>query len=668
MARRVTLTQMGFLNYAPSEEFESSSNDHDDESVDEFATLPLIDLDLLGQGCGNANQPVLIDVDSEVEVEDLEESELIDFGTQLTQHYDFNEVLEEESKRAQQSENPSPQRKRPRITKEELIDFGSQLTQEYDVNEVLEEESKREQQSDEPSLQQKRPRVTEQPKINGYLVKSDIAPKMQFSMIQDSTPKWHLPNGRLFKKGETFKLLGGNGIYVTIDKVVTKNLHLEVVSGTGGVSVLLTRTFIGETESKRLLQAKSWLEQNPKHPDKALYANRSKLFAGGTISLNAMSFKLENLTQRPEPALVYDCGPKASSGVGSNFAYRRDSRRSHAKRELPRKPVVVDLFAGGGGMGQGFKEAGFYCRYNVEKDYSAVATLQCNHQLDGIFGEEAIIFDEDVETFLQKVHDKDPAYPQMGDVDHVHASPPCQGFSFANRNGGRNDKNNNELTKIFTKAVEIFRPRTASLENVTGMLSKKNNNVDYLKWVIAELMILGYQVRVTVLNSAEFGDPQVRNRVILFAAQNAYKLPDAPKPTHGQKGEKAIVTVKDVLHDLEDVKPVRGSGRVVLPSGKIVLDHNEEGTDLATMGLLDENKPAATVRKSNGIQHYALPRGLTVRERARIQSFPDHYVFCGRTTDRNDQIGNAVPLNLARAVASSIMESHILGAAPDSGV
>jgi DNA (cytosine-5)-methyltransferase 1 len=623
-ARRVTLTQMGFLNHAASEDFESS-NDHD-EPVDEFETmLPFIDL--LGQDSGDANQPVLIDLESEEEVEDLEESELIEFGTQLTQEYDFNKMLEEESKREQHSEEPSPQRKRPRIS--------------------------------------------EQPKINGYLLdNSGIVPKEQYPIMKDSTPTWGLPNGRLFKKGETFALLGRNGIYVTIDKVVTKNLQFEVVSGTGGVSVLLALTFIGEKESKRLLQAKLWLEQNPNHPDKALFANRISILPQGTVPLKAMDFKLENLTQRPKPALVYDCGPKASIiAVGSNFAYRRDSRRSHTKRELPRKPVLVDLFAGGGGMGQGFKEAGFYCRYHVEKDHSAVATLRCNHQVDGIFGEEAIIFDEDVDTFLQKVQDKDPAYPRKGDVDHVHASPPCQGFSGANRNGGRNDKTNNELTKLFTKAVEIFRPRTASMENVTGILSNKNNNVDYVRWVIAELMILGYQVRVTVLNSAEFGDPQVRHRVILFAAKNAYKLPDAPKPTHGEKGEKAIVTVKDVLHDLENVKPVRGSGRVVLPNGKIVLDHNEEGTDLgAEMALLNENKPAATVRKANGIQHYALPRGLTVRERARIQSFPDHYVFCGRTTDRNDLIGNAVPLKLARAVASSIMKSHTLGAAPDSSL
>jgi DNA (cytosine-5)-methyltransferase 1 len=616
MARRVTLTQMGYgvLNHPASESESLHEHDHD-VPVYETETMPLIDL--LGQDSGSANQPVVID--DEGEVEDIEESELIALGKELTQdciNEYFNE-LEEESKREQQSEEePSP----------------------------------------------KRPRITEQPTIDGYLLaKSDISPNKQSPIAKDSC----YLNGKLFKEGETFSLLGekGKGIYVTIDTIMTKKLQYRVVSGTGGVSIVLEQTFIGE-ESKRLLQAKSWREQNPKNPDRALYANRSTLFSLGTMPLKNLAFKVENLTERPKPALVYDCGPKISRGVDFNIAYRRDSRRSHKKRELPRKPAALDMFAGCGGMGRGLKAAGFHCKYHVEKDPSAVATLRCNHRVDD---EEAIIFEEDVNLFLQKVQDKKPAYPQMGDVDHVHASPPCQGFSSANRNGGRNDKTNNALTKTFTRAVELFRPRTASMENVTGILSDKNDNIDHLKWVVAELMILGYQVRVTILNSAEFGDPQNRIRVILFAAQNAYKLPDAPKPTHGEKG-KAIVTVKDVLHDLESVKPELGSGMVVLPNGKVVEHHNEEGTDLAEMALLNKNKPAATVRKTNGMQHYALPRGVTVRERARIQSFPDHYLFCGKPTERNDQIGNAVPFNLARAVASSIMKSHTLEAANDSGL
>lgn len=124
-------------------------------------------------------------------------------------------------------------------------------------------------------------------------------------------------------------------------------------------------------------------------------------------------------------------------------------------------------------MGQGFKDAGFYCRYNVEKDFSAVATLRCNHQLDGIFGEEAIVFDEDVETFLQKVHDKDPAYPRMGDVDQVHASPPCQGFSAANRSGGKNEKDQQRADKDIHESRGDISAKDCILRECHGYAIKK---------------------------------------------------------------------------------------------------------------------------------------------------------------------------------------------------
>jgi hypothetical protein len=175
MARRVTLTQMGYgvLNHPASESESLHEHDHD-EPVYETETMPLIDL--LGQDSGSANQPVVID--DEGEVEDIEESELIALGKELTQdciNEYFNE-LEEESKREQQSEEePSP----------------------------------------------KRPRITEQPTIDGYLLaKSDISPNKQSPIAKDSC----YLNGKLFKEGETFSLLGekGKGIYVTIDTIMTK--------------------------------------------------------------------------------------------------------------------------------------------------------------------------------------------------------------------------------------------------------------------------------------------------------------------------------------------------------------------------------------------------------------------------------------------------------------
>jgi DNA (cytosine-5)-methyltransferase 1 len=121
------------------------------------------------------------------------------------------------------------------------------------------------------------------------------------------------------------------------------------------------------------------------------------------------------------------------------------------------------------------------------------------------------------------------------------------------------------------------------------------------------------------------------------------------------------VFVKDRLGVLENIEPVFESGLVQLPDGRLIWDHNKEGTDLKSdekdMCRLVEDLPAKTVRKANAIKHYCKHRCLTIRERARLQSLPDEHKLAGRSSEKSDQIGNAVPENLARAVARSIMAS-----------
>jgi site-specific DNA-cytosine methylase len=116
------------------------------------------------------------------------------------------------------------------------------------------------------------------------------------------------------------------------------------------------------------------------------------------------------------------------------------------------------------------------------------------------------------------------------------------------------------------------------------------------------------------------------------------------------------VTVRDVLKDLESIEPDEegGNGMVVLPDGAMTYDHVAGNILKAGSETLDADKPSKTVRRNNGIEHYSLGRNITVREMARLQSFPDDYEFCGSTTQKKSQIGNAVPVNLAVAVAKSI--------------
>jgi DNA (cytosine-5)-methyltransferase 1 len=366
-----------------------------------------------------------------------------------------------------------------------------------------------------------------------------------------------------------------------------------------------------------------------------------------------------------------------SAGYNCAYQNRVSKFQRVSETQTDRKPTCLELFAGAGGMSHGLIDAGFDIKYAVENDGFAAATLRVNHP-------DMIVFEEDVTLFLEKAEEGDPCYPKRGDVDHIHASPPCQGYSQANRSGGVNDTKNNNLTFRLIRGVRRYLPPTASMENVNGILMDDTQKIKastqlgsilqaptttkqrkhYMQVVTSDFMELGYQVRIIILNASHYGDAQSRERVLLFAAHWCWKLPDVPPPTHGEDetGLQPFVTARDVLKDLEDVKPVRGSGLVMLPDNKTtVADHNEEGTKVKSeYQQVQAEARTPTVRKNNSLLHYAHRRDLTVRERARLQSFPDTHIFCGSLKNRCDQIGNAVPVKLARAIASSIIDVYTL--------
>lgn len=308
------------------------------------------------------------------------------------------------------------------------------------------------------------------------------------------------------------------------------------------------------------------------------------------------------------------------------------------------KPVVLEIFAGAGGMSLGLSRAGLDVKYAVEIDDAAADTLRSNHK-------SMVVFQQNVIDFLDETKPKSPCYPEK--VDHVQAAPPCQGFSQAKQSCHLTlrDKQNNDLMLQFPKAVKLHRPTTASMETVKGILSSAAKK-RYLQEVVAELLKMGYQVRVVLLNAEDYGVPQERNRVFLFAAQKGHPLPQVPMPLNTR------LTVDKALCDLEAIEPVE-RGIPVLVNGNIVYDNSidEQFVHCGNMDYLQRGRTANTVRRRNGIAHYARNGLVTMRERARLQSFPDSYHFCGRPEQQSDQIGNAVPVKLAEAVGRSIMET-----------
>lgn len=314
------------------------------------------------------------------------------------------------------------------------------------------------------------------------------------------------------------------------------------------------------------------------------------------------------------------------------------------------KPNELVLFAGIGGCSIGDEQAGFNCKWLVDKDHLAAASLRQCHP-------KATIYDEDVGAFLDKCTEQQPGYPKRGDVDHIQCSSPCNGFSRMNIYGGRNDHKNNILCHELVRATEIFLPKTGMFENVTGMLDA--SNVHHIIKIVQNLIRLKYQVRIAVLNSIDYGVPQKRSRVIITLARADMTLPRMPSPTHG---EDSFATLGDAIGDMRGVEcemDRHRSGLVQLPNGKFTFNHvaRVARKDSKT---LDLDEPVACITTQNSFRHPLTTgdRTLSIREYARLFGFPDSVQFFGSFSEIRKHIGNSVPVPLARAISIPIRLVH----------
>ena len=172
----------------------------------------------------------------------------------------------------------------------------------------------------------------------------------------------------------------------------------------------------------------------------------------------------------------------------------------------------------------------------------------------------------------------------------------------------------------------------------------------YIVRIVSELRRLGYQVRCQRLEACDYGDPQVRPRLILTAAKNYIPMPPAPEPTHGD-GFKQIpfVTCGEVL------EPIRANPK--LPNYDVRRSTSLQAGE-SKIVQLDANKPASTIKGSGPVLHYGVGHPpISVRETATLQSFPSSYELKGTMTQQYRQVGNAVPVQLAAAIARSLKPS-----------
>lgn len=353
-----------------------------------------------------------------------------------------------------------------------------------------------------------------------------------------------------------------------------------------------------------------------------------------------------------------------------------------ANREL----IGIDIFAGAGGLSLGAELAGITMRYAVEFDQHATASYRRNF-------EHATVFHEDIRKLSTEPMKSEPVFIIMG-------GPPCQGFSLSNTKTRDMSNPNNRMFEEFLRFVDDIKPTWFLFENVYGLTKFKNGEENIQDHIEARFRELGYTVNSDVLYASDYGVPQRRNRLFIVGNRDGIKFEFPKKFDY-------TVTVDDAFEDL----PILTNGEVQMvgeyrvpiekaseyaklmrshsnaPTQNIVSRNKEyvverykyikEGENWSAIpdhlmqnyadkgrchsGIyrrLIGNKPSVVIsnyRKSM-IIHPHQDRGLSVREAARLQSFPDHFVFEGPISYVQQQIGNAVPPLLAKAIIDKILE------------
>jgi len=307
-----------------------------------------------------------------------------------------------------------------------------------------------------------------------------------------------------------------------------------------------------------------------------------------------------------------------------------------------RKPSVVSLFSGCGGMDLGFYLEGFNVVWANDYNHEACNTYK------QFFG------DHIVEGDINKVDIK--SIPRNADV--VIGGFPCQDFSMLWKRGGITTERGN-LFKSFSKIVEHVNPKVFVAENVKGILTANDGKA--IKSIVEEFSKIngGYKVSVNLINFADYGVSQLRERVLIIGVKNSLNHEfKKPKPTHVGKhvsSKEALKGVEKVPYNNEHQNIAHGTIeklKIIPPGGNFTdipknSPHYVKGMISHVYRRLHPDKPSTTIIASGGGgtwgYHFSEPRPLTNRERARLFGYPDDFVFTGSMTEARRQIGNSVP-------------------------
>ena len=354
---------------------------------------------------------------------------------------------------------------------------------------------------------------------------------------------------------------------------------------------------------------------------------------------------------------------------------------------------VIDLFSGVGGLSHGFY-------YN--NNFKVIAANELLHHMAVAYSlnhPDVLIYEKDISNFNSNDVYKDTNL-QSGDIDIVIGGPPCQAYSTVGKRLLEDPRG--KLFQQYYRLLKEFKPKFFLFENVTGLLSMGD---DLHSKIMTLFTSLNYKVESPVLNAVDYGVPETRKRVIITGTLlgRSFNYPD---PTHFKSEslftKNKYLTLKDAISDLPFIKSGTESNEYFSPPQNLyqklmrinapekLNDHNSSNHNQNLIALMDElpdggsprdvheslrpksgfgntycrlwwEKPSPTITRNLGTPsssrciHPKVPRALTTREGARIQSFPDDFQFYGSRSARNLQIGNAVPPLLSKVLAEAIL-------------
>lgn len=339
---------------------------------------------------------------------------------------------------------------------------------------------------------------------------------------------------------------------------------------------------------------------------------------------------------------------------------------------------VIDLFSGAGGLSYGFEMAGFKVLLGIDNDRKALDTFKLNHK-----GSQTLC--GDITTISYETDIK----PIIGEakIDVIVGGPPCQGMSLSGPRKFEDPRNSLYLSYI--RLVDEIRPKAFVIENVIGIVSLFQGRIK--NSIIEKFNAMGYKVQYKVLLASDYGVPQNRRRVIFVGTKKCgYEYPEIMEgkittemalsdlpPLENELGQDIMEYACPAQNSYQQLMRLNSSKVLnhlaanhsdkvketiaLVPDGGNYKDLPESHQNIRKFNVawtrFNSNKPAPTIDTGHRHHfHYKYNRVPTVRESARLQSFPDDFIFLGNKTQQFKQVGNAVPPLLAKAIAVKLLE------------